>query len=160
MFSQRYTNEENEQVKIQVTLVDEAYKRYRVTVGDDVYEFAADLFQRAAFAKQGSDVLLQVDGREYRITETGNARTPDTAPGNLQAPMAGKVIEILVQPGDEVKAGDALVTLESMKMEQKIVAPHDGVIDRILCEIDGQVEAGAKLIEMRETADASTNGSA
>lgn len=157
MFSQRYTNEDNEQVKIQVTLVDEAYKRYRVTVGDEEFEFSADLFHRAAFAKQGSDVLLQVDGREYRIAATGTSRTPDAAPGNLQAPMAGKIIEILVQPGDDVKAGDALVTLESMKMEQKIVAPHDGVIDRILCEVDGQVEAGAKLIEMREMADAATD---
>ncbi len=157
MFSQRYTNEENEQIKIQVTLIDEAFKRYRVTVGDEVFEFAADLFQRAAFAKQGSDVLLQVDGREYRIAETGKTRTSDVTPGNLQAPMAGKIIEILVQPGNEVKAGDALVILESMKMEQQIVAPQDGVIDRILCEIDGQVEAGTKLIEMREMADTATD---
>ncbi len=139
-----------------MTLVDEAYRRYRVAVGEEVFEFSADLFRRAAFAKQGGDILLQVDGREYCIAETGKSRIPDATPGNLQAPMAGKIIEILVQPGDGVKTGDTLVILESMKMEQKIVAPQDGVIDRVLCEIDGQVEAGAKLIEMREMADVST----
>jgi biotin carboxyl carrier protein len=155
MFSQSYVNEDHEQIKIQVTVVEEAFKRYRVTVGDEVFEFPADVFQQAAFVKQGGDTLLQVNGKEYRIVETGKPRKVGSDSGNPQAPMAGKIIQILVAPGDEVKAGDVLLILEAMKMEQQIHAPQDGVVDRILCQENDQVSAGAELIVMRETAEVS-----
>jgi biotin carboxyl carrier protein len=160
MFSQSYVNEDNEQVKIQVTVVEEAFKRYRVTVGEEVFEFPADVFHQAAFVKQGGDILLQVKGREYRLVETGKPRKPGSTTGNPQAPMAGKIIQILVQPGDAVKAGDALLILEAMKMEQQILASQDGVVDRILCQENDQVSAGAELIVIRESAEASADGAA
>jgi biotin carboxyl carrier protein len=157
MFSQSYVNEDNEQVKIQVTVVEEAFKRYRVTVGDEVFEFPANVFHQAAFVKRGGDILLQVKGREYRIVEAGKQRNLGANAGNLQAPMAGKIIQILVQPGDAVKVGDVLLILEAMKMEQQILAPQDGVVDRILCRENDQVSAGAELIVMRETAEISAD---
>jgi biotin carboxyl carrier protein len=155
MFSQRYVNEDNEQVNIQVSVVEEAFKRYRVTVGEEVFEFPANVFHQAAFLKQGGDILLQVNGREYRIVEAAKQRQGGSKGGNPQAPMAGKIIQILVEPGDAVKAGDVLLILEAMKMEQQILAPRDGVVDRVLCRENDQVRAGAELIVMRETADAS-----
>ena len=154
MFSQSYVNDDDEQVKIHVTVIEEAFKRYHVTVGDEVFEFPADVFHQAAFVKQGGDILLQVNGREYRIAEAGKQRKVGSDSGNTQAPMAGKIIQILVEPGQEVKAGDTLLILEAMKMEQQILAPQDGVIDRILCQENDQVSAGAELIVMRETAEA------
>lgn len=157
MFSQSYMNEDNEQVKIQVSVVEEAFKRYRVTVGDEVFEFPVNVFHRAAFLKQGSDTLLQVDGREYRIVEAGKQRQVGSNTGNPQAPMAGKIIQILVEAGDEVKAGDVLLILEAMKMEQQILAPQDGVVDRLLYQENDQVRAGAELLAMRETTDASAD---
>lgn len=157
MFSQRYVNEDNEQVKIQVSVVEEAFKRYRVTVGEEVFEFPANVFHRAAFLKQGGDILLQVNGREYRIVEAAKQRQGGANGGNLQAPMAGKIIQILVEPGDAVKAGDVLLILEAMKMEQQILAPRDGVVERVLCQENDQVRAGAELIVMRETADVSAD---
>ncbi len=157
MFSQSYVNEDHEQVKIQVTVVEEAFKRYRVTVGDEVFEFPANVFHQAAFFKRGGDIWLQVNGREYRIAEAGRTRQSGSESGNPQAPMAGKIIQILVEPGDAVKAGDALLILEAMKMEQQILAPQDGVVDRILCQENDQVSAGAELVVMRETADMSAN---
>ena len=153
MFSQSYVNENNEQVKIEVTVVEEAYKRYRVTVGSEVFEFPADVFHQAAFCKHGGDTLLQLKGREYRIVDPGNARKPGVKAGSTQAPMAGKIIQILVQPGDTVKAGDVLLILEAMKMEQQILAPQDGVVDRLLCRENDQVSAGDELIAMREVVE-------
>ncbi|ETX01242.1 MAG: hypothetical protein ETSY1_08125 [Candidatus Entotheonella factor] len=155
MFSQSYVNENNEQVKVQVTVVEEAFKQYRVTVGDEAFTFPANVFHQAAFVKHGGDILLQVNGREYRITEGGKQRKLGLDSGNPQAPMAGKIIQILVAPGDHVKAGDALLILEAMKMEQQILASQDGVVDRILCQEHEQVSAGAELIVMRETAEIS-----
>ena len=157
MFSQRYVNEDNEQVNIQVSVVEEAFKRYRVTVGEEVFEFPANVFHRAAFLKQGGDILLQVNGREYRIVEAAKQRQGGSNGGNPQAPMAGKIIQILVEPGDAVKAGDVLLILEAMKMEQQILAPRDGVVDRVLGQENDQVRAGAELIVMRETADVSAD---
>jgi biotin carboxyl carrier protein len=66
--------------------------------------------------------------------------------------MAGKIIQVLVQPGDTVAAGDPLLILEAMKMEQQIAAPKDGVVDRILCKENEQVAAGAELVVLRDTA--------
>jgi len=155
MFSQTYVNENNEQVKIQVTVVEEGRQRYRVTVGDEVFEFPAEIFHvhHAAFAKRGGDILLQVQGREYCIADPVQRRRPSANAGGTQAPMAGKIIQILVQPGDAVQAGDVLLILEAMKMEQQILAPQDGVVERILCRENEQVSAGAELVVMRTGQD-------
>ena len=83
-------------------MVEEAFQHYHVTVGDETFTFPANVFHQAAFVKQGSDILLQVNGREYRIVESSKQRKVGTESGNPQAPMAGKIIQILVQPGDEV----------------------------------------------------------
>jgi biotin carboxyl carrier protein len=47
---------------------------------------------------------------------------------SLKAPMPGVIIEILVQPGDRVKYGQRLATLEAMKMKNAIRSPRDGVV--------------------------------
>jgi 3-methylcrotonyl-CoA carboxylase alpha subunit len=60
--------------------------------------------------------------------------------------MAGKVIRVFVQPGEQVKAGATLVIIEAMKMEQQIVAPRDGVVSHVLCREGEQVTAGMELV--------------
>lgn len=49
--------------------------------------------------------------------------------GTVKAPMPCKVISMLKKTGDEVKSGEAVLTVESMKMETTITAPADGVVD-------------------------------
>ena len=46
----------------------------------------------------------------------------------VNAPMPGNILDVRVKPGDSVKAGDTLVVLEAMKMENEISAPQDGTI--------------------------------
>jgi propionyl-CoA carboxylase alpha chain len=67
------------------------------------------------------------------------------AAGSLVAPMPGTVIRVAVEVGDEVKAGDALVVLEAMKMEHGIKAAADGVVAEVLVTAGQQVDAGAVL---------------
>ena len=49
----------------------------------------------------------------------------------IEVPITGKIISVNVKPGDEVKEGDILCMLESMKMENPILAPADGTILKV-----------------------------
>lgn len=139
-------------VEVDVVALEGRADRYRVTIGEQVFELSARLFQRAAFIKQADTIILQYEGREYRLFDAAQQRStaPRTA-GDLRAPMAGKVIQVLVADGDQVTAGDTLLILEAMKMEQQIVAPHDGIVDRVLCQEGAQVTAGMELVVLRTT---------
>ena len=70
------------------------------------------------------------------------------APGQevIEAPMPGNIWKIEVKEGDSVKAGDVLLILEAMKMENEIVAPRDGVVASINTTEGAQVNTGDKLI--------------
>ncbi|HWH19602.1 MAG TPA: biotin carboxylase N-terminal domain-containing protein [Solirubrobacterales bacterium] len=69
---------------------------------------------------------------------------------SLEAPMPGTVVQLRVQPGTEVSAGETLVVLESMKMEISIAAPRDGSVAAVHIAAGDQVERGATLIELAE----------
>ncbi len=68
------------------------------------------------------------------------------AEGSLTAPMPGTVLRVTAVVGDEVKAGDALVVLEAMKMEHAVKAVADGTVSDVLVEPGAQVDAGAVLV--------------
>ena len=65
------------------------------------------------------------------------------------SPMPGQVLRVLVAPGQPVKAGDALIALEAMKMEQTIKATMDGVVQSILVKPGDIVAPGQKLVEIQ-----------
>jgi propionyl-CoA carboxylase alpha chain len=79
----------------------------------------------------------------------GGGAAADT--GGLTAPMPGKVLRVLVEPGQEVPAGATLVILESMKMETSVTAPADGLVKAVHVDAGDQVDAGAALVDL-ETA--------
>lgn len=69
--------------------------------------------------------------------------------GNVvEAPLPGRVFQILVKPGDKVKAGDDVLILEAMKMENSIASPFDGVVGQILVEVGDAVAANGAMIEI------------
>src|SRR5215510_8165561 len=126
---------------------------YRVSVGEHVFELSERLLHHAAFFKEAGEITLQWAGREYHVFDASQRRriVPSSA-GDLRAPMAGKIIRILVQPGEPVKTGALLLILEAMKMEQQITAPHDGVVARLLCREGDQVTAGTELVVLEPAA--------
>ncbi|WP_373186013.1 acetyl-CoA carboxylase biotin carboxylase subunit [Halopseudomonas sp.] len=72
--------------------------------------------------------------------------------GGLQAPMNGSIVRLLVNTGDQVQAGAALLVVEAMKMEHSIRAPHAGTVTAILCAEGDLVSEGALLVELEENA--------
>jgi 3-methylcrotonyl-CoA carboxylase alpha subunit len=71
----------------------------------------------------------------------------ETHPGELAAPLPGKIIAVLVKPGEQVEKDASLLILEAMKMEHTVRAPARGRIARILCRVGEQVDEGIELIE-------------
>ncbi len=78
-------------------------------------------------------------------------RKQGTAAGDLavKAPMPGVVIDVLVAPGQTVTAGQGLVILAAMKMENEIRAPRDGTVKTVSVERGQTVEHGQTLVVLR-----------
>jgi 3-methylcrotonyl-CoA carboxylase alpha subunit len=62
--------------------------------------------------------------------------------------MAGTIVKVQVQPGQQVTEHQALVILTAMKMEHTIAAPYGGTIKRINCQEGEVVKGGVVLVEM------------
>ena len=71
----------------------------------------------------------------------------DAAEREVHAPMPGLVLQVLVEPGQEVAAGDGLVVLEAMKMENELRAPAAGIVAAVHCAPGDAVGKNALLLE-------------
>jgi biotin carboxyl carrier protein len=100
---------------------------------------------------------ITVNGTAYSVTvEEGTSSAPAAAPAAAPAPapaaaaggievsasVPGKVFQIPASVGDQVKTGDTIIVLESMKMEIPVVAPEDGTVASINVTVGAAVETG------------------
>ena len=69
--------------------------------------------------------------------------------GAVTAPMAGKIVSVLVKDGDSVNVGDVLCVLEAMKMENEITAPKAGIVEEIKVSEGMPVNAGEVLVVVK-----------
>ncbi len=103
-------------------------KEYRLLIGDK--EIVVTL---------KDEVEIQVHAMGLDVLQAAHSR--DTV-----APMPGLVLEISVQVGDKVSAGDQLIILEAMKMENVLSAPGDGIVEKIHVEKGQPVDKSQLLI--------------
>jgi len=96
--------------------------------------------KRIVFLQGGTYTLLR-DDPLHRV-DAG-----DSHGGGLTAPMPGKVVALLAQPGQKVEKGTPLLILEAMKMEHTITAPSAGVLQAFCYAAGEQVTDGAALVE-------------
>lgn len=106
--------------------------------------------QRLAWAARDRGATwVFFEGRAYRVGDDhGAAHASSTSDDDalaLAAPMPATVTAVHVKPGQRVAAGDPLITLEAMKMELPIVAPHDGVVAAVACKVGDLVQPGVAL---------------
>jgi biotin carboxyl carrier protein len=69
-------------------------------------------------------------------------------PLTLRAPIPGRLVKLLVKAGDQVKAGQALLVLEAMKMENELRAPHAAVVSVVHVTEGVAVESGQELVSL------------
>jgi 3-methylcrotonyl-CoA carboxylase alpha subunit len=104
---------------------------YRVTVGDEVF---------VRFA--GRTYVVGLPQAQLR------AHAHSAADDEIRADMPGTVISHHSEAGAEVKAGDRLITIESMKLQVSLVAPRDGVIEKFHVPAETAFERGALLVSL------------
>lgn len=108
---------------------------------------------------------IQHEGRIYLLTDPG-AEDEGTSGGGAAAaggdindkgeilsPMPGKIVGIPVKVGDRVSAGDLLVILESMKMENPVLSPVDGIVISLPLEVGSAAALGDPLIQLEVKED-------
>jgi pyruvate carboxylase len=68
--------------------------------------------------------------------------------GDIRAPFAGNICEILVEEGQDVEVGDRVIVLEAMKMQTPVASMVKGNVVEIFVELGNPVQAGAKLLKI------------
>jgi geranyl-CoA carboxylase alpha subunit len=110
---------------------------------------------RHAFDAEGR-LHLDVDGVQAVVTDLtqqpAQARESAAGSGRITPPMNGRVVAVLAEVGSQVKRGQGLIVLESMKMEHTLAAPCDGVLAELTCAVGEQVAPG-KLLARVEAAE-------
>lgn len=84
------------------------------------------------------------------LDKMGIKRSFEAINTDVKAPMPGKVLDVVVNVGDQVKKGDAILILEAMKMENVLKAEGDCMIKSVLVESQQSVEKNQVLIELED----------
>jgi acetyl/propionyl-CoA carboxylase alpha subunit len=98
----------------------------------------------------GDGTTVDVDGLPHRISADGG--------GTVRAGFPGMIVSVLASVGDQVEAGDTLLTIESMKLESRVLAPAAGVVREVHVGINSQVGSGEPLVRLDVVDDDDTAG--
>jgi biotin carboxyl carrier protein len=102
--------------------------------------------QDAGFAVAVGDAILEVALTEAVRGLAGAPRKAAAGPSRVSAPMPGRLVRVLVAAGEDVAAGQGLVVMEAMKMENEIRAPRAGRVREVPVQERQAVETGALLV--------------
>lgn len=137
-------------------------------------EFEGKSYQGKVIKKiNNHKVLVNFNGKNFIVLKSGNhisigAKTiealdlkarqktkgADSSENEMNSPMPGKILKVLVSVGDEVKAGQGLLVMEAMKMEHTIKASHDGVVEDICFKEGELVDGGVELVKLKNEEEA------
>ena len=117
-------------------------KNYTITVNGNVYDVTVE--EGASVGSVAAPAAPAAPKAPVAPKAPAAPAKKSTGAGSnhVEAGAAGKVLKINASVGQAVKAGDAVVTIESMKMEIPMVAPKDGTVASIDVAVGDSVEAG------------------
>ena len=125
--------------------------KYRITVEGKTYEMDVELIGSNGAAVQP---VKTVSAPAVKAAPVAAAPAPAAKPaaqstGAVIAPMPGTILKVNKADGDAVKAGEVVLVLEAMKMENEITAPADGVIASLSLAEGSTVAGGDLLFEVK-----------
>ena len=88
-------------------------------------------------------IAATLNGRRRRKDDGGRT---EGGPQRVVAPMPGKIVRVLVKPGDGVRARQGLVVVEAMKMENEVRALGEGIVTEIHVKEGASIDAGALMV--------------
>ncbi|MCG8673703.1 MAG: acetyl/propionyl/methylcrotonyl-CoA carboxylase subunit alpha [Pseudomonadales bacterium] len=140
----------NDQQQFVATCGELQYTAY-ASLTENQLRLTSDRTQLVTVHQSGSQIALFESGIKVVV----NCHNPEVAgdgesdDGQLTAPMHGRIVEVLVKPGDQVEADTPLIIVEAMKMEHTIRAKEAGVIEAVYYAGGDLVEEGAELIHFQ-----------
>ena len=121
-------------------------KNYTITVNGNVYDVVVEEGASTGAAPVAAKAPAAPKAAPVAAPKAAPAAAPKAAGGiKVEAGAAGKIFKIEASVGQAVKAGEAVIILEAMKMEIPVVAPQDGTVASIDVAVGDAVEAGAVL---------------
>jgi len=118
-------------------------KKYEIEINNEVYRVAVKELDADADMSTGQNGSAP---EPEPANEPAPQPTPSAEGTEVQAPMAGTILDVKVSAGQSVAEGDTLVVLEAMKMENEVVAPADGVVGDIFVNANDRVESDQILL--------------
>jgi biotin carboxyl carrier protein len=113
-----------------------------IKLGDDEIIINGHTFY-IDFVEQGDPSLVILNGMTYMVSKN-SSKTESIK--EMKVPMRGKITDVLVTNGTELKEGDVIVTLQAMKMDNQIKSPRSGRIKEIKVTKDQSVKEGDILV--------------
>lgn len=105
---------------------------------------------RVRWARRGDDLFLAIGGHAARFGRVDEDRFDEVDAGAgspvVRTPMPGRVIEVLVAAGDEVRAGQSVARVEAMKMEVALTSAVDGVVVTVHVRAEQLVQPDEPLV--------------
>jgi biotin carboxyl carrier protein len=128
---------------------------YSLILGTRSYEAHVMPGAAAVSERASTSYRVIVGGQEYKVEihdprarRRGETAAGREGPQDILAPMPGRIVKILVRENQEIEAGQGLLVMEAMKMQNELRAPRPGRVEKIYVSEDLGVEAGFKLLRL------------
>ena len=131
------------------------YKRGKFHIIIDNHSYTAEILSsdnetKTSIIKVGNSTITVVlkDRYDELLHEIGIDVIIEKKVNDIKAPMPGMVLQIMVENGQKIKKGDAIVVLEAMKMENILKSPADGIIRKIHVSMGDKVEKNQVMVNL------------
>ena len=142
-------------------------KGFNFTIGGQKYETTVKEIEPnvAEVVVNGTSFIVEFQKNESKKVKAARVAAPTAAPSaapaakpagaaTVKSPLPGSIVKVMVKPGDSVKKGDTLLTMESMKMENIVASEYTGTVKNVLVQAGQNVMQDDKLVEIETVAEA------
>ena len=143
-------------------------KKFSFTIGGQKYDTTVKEIETnvAEVVVNGTSFIVEFQKKESKKVKAAHVAAPTAAPtaspvaakpagaAVVKSPLPGSIVKVMVKPGDSIKKGDTLLTMESMKMENVVASEYTGTVKNVLVQAGQNVMQDDKLVEIETVAEA------